>query len=937
MAAQDYELYLRVRADMQAAIQSLGSVNKALNDLGGQAQRASAGTDALAQKTARAQISMQSLAHAVAAGFAVHEIARLVEGVTEANVQFQQAQFTLQAATGSATTAGQELDYVREVSNRLGLEFLTTSQQYSRLVAAAKTSPQLAGSVHSIFEAIAETATVLHFSADQTQSVMLALEQMISKGKVQSQELVLQLGQSVPGALELAAKAMGVTTAQLVDMVQKGQVASDVFLPRFAAQLHEAYGPASQEAAHSLNAEINRLHNSFTNLAVGAGNAGFIDSMSEAIRNLTAALNDPAVQQGFNAMITGLGHLVSGATQAMAYLSNLTKFVGEEIARRQGNYAADDIAGITGRLNEIRAEIESLDQSIADINSAGKVRRLFFGDVDTANLEQYTKDRSKLLEEQKKLQDLLKLSEQLTTRPSKPIDTVTVTATRLPPVLPDAAKSKDTTDALASAMQSLQQQILSLGDSALGPVTAIWDKYTKAMLAAAQAGGKAIAAGGDVAQVQAQVSQIQALAAQARDKALADQRAGLEQAYAQAIGDQATAARLQIAQQYDGLLEDMRRRGDTAGADLVQRLINVSHARAQLDQLQQTVQQALTAQQQQEQSIQAQQNAGLLTEIDARTRIVDLHQQTAAQVQAMIPQMQQLAQAIGSPQAIQGVQALQLQLQQLQLTTTVWQSTLEEGLSSGFDKAYSDLSSGAANLKSLLGDVVGSIADAFGKLALQGLAQKATQSLMGLFGGKDASAASAVAITTAGTAAAGAMGTAITTAGLAAAQAMAAAIAGAGASAGLAGWSTKEGSLLSLFAAGGYTGAGGKYAIAGVVHAGEYVQPQERMREPGALPFMIDFHRRGMAALADWIPGYANGGLVSAPRYVPPVPSLPQVTPRLDGPSERPAGSVVNNRMRVYVSLNEDELMQRLATHPRFEKAVVAVAGQNGQAIRAEW
>lgn len=68
---------------------------------------------------------------------------------------------------------------------------------------------------------------------------------------------------------------------------------------------------------------------------------------------------------------------------------------------------------------------------------------------------------------------------------------------------------------------------------------------------------------------------------------------------------------------------------------------------------------------------------------------------------------------------------------------------------------------------------------------------------------------------------------------------------------------TKTGA--SGFAQGGFTGWGGKYAPAGVVHRGEYVQPQEVMRQPGALEFQERFRRLGMSAVR----GYASGGLVS--------------------------------------------------------------------------
>lgn len=62
------------------------------------------------------------------------------------------------------------------------------------------------------------------------------------------------------------------------------------------------------------------------------------------------------------------------------------------------------------------------------------------------------------------------------------------------------------------------------------------------------------------------------------------------------------------------------------------------------------------------------------------------------------------------------------------------------------------------------------------------------------------------------------------------------------------------------FARGGYTGPGGKYQPAGIVHAGEYVLPQEVVRQPGMLAYLERLRRQGSGALR----GYATGGLVSA-------------------------------------------------------------------------
>lgn len=83
----------------------------------------------------------------------------------------------------------------------------------------------------------------------------------------------------------------------------------------------------------------------------------------------------------------------------------------------------------------------------------------------------------------------------------------------------------------------------------------------------------------------------------------------------------------------------------------------------------------------------------------------------------------------------------------------------------------------------------------------------------------------------------------------------------------------------AAFARGGYTGPGGKWQPAGIVHAGEFVHRQEVVRQPGALAFLSRFNREGMAALRR--NGYATGGLVSNLA----MPSLSRSASQPSGPS----------------------------------------------------
>ncbi|WP_275289316.1 tape measure protein [Halomonas elongata] len=99
---------------------------------------------------------------------------------------------------------------------------------------------------------------------------------------------------------------------------------------------------------------------------------------------------------------------------------------------------------------------------------------------------------------------------------------------------------------------------------------------------------------------------------------------------------------------------------------------------------------------------------------------------------------------------------------------------------------------------------------------------------------------------------------------------------------------SSSGSFLG-FADGGYTGAGGKHDIAGVVHRGEYVMPKDVVEQPGMLPMLEKLKNTR---------GYLNGGLVGGGASSSPVGSSVVVNVHTDGDSQvsrqesrRPDGS----------------------------------------------
>lgn len=172
---------------------------------------------------------------------------------------------------GSSARGAARLDYLREVSDRLGQNFYQTAEAAKGFFAATK-GTQLEGDAERIFEGFTEASTALGLTTEQYNRVLLAIQQMISKGKISAEELRQQLGEALPKAVQIFAQALGVETSVLDKMLERGEVSIDV-LSQVGTILHKDFGEAAINAANGVQGELNRLTSSWEDFK-----ASFMDS-----------------------------------------------------------------------------------------------------------------------------------------------------------------------------------------------------------------------------------------------------------------------------------------------------------------------------------------------------------------------------------------------------------------------------------------------------------------------------------------------------------------------------------------------------------------------------------------------------------------------------------------------------------------------------------
>lgn len=308
-------------------------------------------------------------------------------------LQFDKINNSLKVTLGSMGAVEAEMEFLTNVTNRLGLETLTAAEAYSKLLASTKGSNLTLKQTREIFEGVASAATAIGLSADDMEGALTAISQMASKGRISLEELTGQLGERIPGALNIAAKAMGMTNKELIKMVESGELMAEELLPKLARALKDEFGAAAEEAAgDSRQADVNRLKNAWNDLLndMGSGLSKVIPlltkviektqelgdlatgAVGDAITGLFPDLKAPELPDTTGEATTKLDIMSLKMEQKRAALKEqevaAQKAITDELARGQGFRDLTKLAAFADTMMEIRNGAELTKEQFSKIS-----------------------------------------------------------------------------------------------------------------------------------------------------------------------------------------------------------------------------------------------------------------------------------------------------------------------------------------------------------------------------------------------------------------------------------------------------------------------------------------------------------------------------------------------------------------------------------------
>ena len=302
--------------------------------------------------------------------------------------ELQSLENALKLVTETGQNYAEQQVFLSRISESYGVEIGGLTKQFTQFYVSAK--DKISGSqIQNIFESITKAGASMGLSVESQQRAFLALNQMMSKGTIQAEELRGQLGEALPGAFGIMAKSMNVTEQQLGKMMKDGKVLASEVLPEFAKQLEKTYGIENLTRVENLTSAQTRLSNAWKDFVRSLDEDG--NKMSKLFGFLLNQITDTL--QGWRGILT------SGAT---ASKNELTKIRSEskketiDFYNDIKNLDQEDVKNKKAKYEEEARSIRRNYENLANINKSSQSKgvRSPFG--------QLTKEDSDIIEKNKK-------------------------------------------------------------------------------------------------------------------------------------------------------------------------------------------------------------------------------------------------------------------------------------------------------------------------------------------------------------------------------------------------------------------------------------------------------------------------------------------------------------------------------------------------------
>jgi tape measure domain-containing protein len=349
--------------------------------------------------------SLSALGIPIAA--AVNQLAPIGQMLADTMRTMTPIQTRFETIGGNPENGQQMLDFAAQVAQEYNTPLLASIEGYSRLAAASKGSKLEGQDTEELFKGVSQAMAALGLNAQDASLIFLAFQQVISKGKVAAEELRGQIGERLPGAIQLAAKSMGMTVADFSATLDRGEISANILLPKLAKAFQEEYGAGAKAASQGFLGTLNKIENSLFNFRrlmtdeFGGIVAGIARAAATALDAVLWLMDNVLLKSGlmFNAILGIQAQIVAGTAFIFSKL-DLPLALAKALSGGYGKISLLLIPFVFGLFQEIIGTVLAKVLGV-EINNAVEMLTGFFSTLVGRVIQTYidlSKDPKQVME-----------------------------------------------------------------------------------------------------------------------------------------------------------------------------------------------------------------------------------------------------------------------------------------------------------------------------------------------------------------------------------------------------------------------------------------------------------------------------------------------------------------------------------------------------------
>lgn len=298
------------------------------------------------------------------------------KSIAKAGGEFQRMETLMQGLSKSTDETVAKLEAARDVMAVIGLAKTAPFEVKALTDVFVKLKSAGIDPANGSMQALVNSVAKFGGTSETIKRSSVAIQQMVGKGVISMEELRQQLGEAIPNAIQLMARGMGLSIAELTDKVSKGVVRSETALARMFMQMALDADGAADKMMKTMPGALARMTTEYELFQKTVADQGFLATLTAAFNEITDMLASPAGQEFAKSIGVGLSSVTESLVLMGRWIvdnTDLLKQMGVVLLSVfGGSKLAGAWSGIMGRMADVRAE----QQKLVDASNAGTQREI---------------------------------------------------------------------------------------------------------------------------------------------------------------------------------------------------------------------------------------------------------------------------------------------------------------------------------------------------------------------------------------------------------------------------------------------------------------------------------------------------------------------------------------------------------------------------------